>query len=240
MHRIIKAHLESFVTSYGLEQHSESTQFEMFANNAIILSKIGGDFELDDITTGNGDDGVDGVAVLIDEEMIVSDEDAISIFNKDRKNHEVEVVFVQAKRSESFDLGDFLKFKESILRFVNSDNYQVIDEVQQNAHAVFNIAIKNVPKIRGGKPSITARFVTTGIYRVPEALETAKYDFIEQINELGYFSNIDVEFLGRDELTSLWVNTYSGVSAELPMFSNAALPPINGIDEAYLVVVKAK
>lgn len=240
MHRITKAHLESFVASYGLEQHGESTQFEMFVNNAVISSKIGGDFDLDDVTTGESDDGVDGIAVLIDEELLISDEDATSIFKKDRKNHEVEVIFVQAKRSESFDLGDFLKFKESILRFVSSDNYQISDEVQLNAHAVFDIAIRNVPKIRGGKPSLTARFVTTGIYRAPEAFETAKADFIRQLEELGFFSNIDIEFLGRDELTALWVSTYSGVSAELPMFSNAALPPINGIDEAYLVVVKAK
>lgn len=146
MHRITKAHLESFVASYGLEQHGESTQFEMFVNNAVISSKIGNDFDLDDVTTGESDDGVDGIAVLIDEELLISDEDATSIFKKDRKNHEVEVIFVQAKRSESFDLGDFLKFKESILRFVSSDNYQISDEVQLNAHAVFDIAIRNVPK----------------------------------------------------------------------------------------------
>ncbi len=240
MHRIIKAHLESFVESYGLEQHGESTQFEMFVNRAVLASKICGDFDLDDVTTGKGDDGSDGIAVLIDEELFISDEDAISIFSKDRKNHDVEIVFVQAKRSESFDLGDFLKFKESILRFVNSDQYQVEDDVQNNAHSVFDISIKNVPKIRDGKPSLTARFVTTGIYRNPDALEKSKSDFANQLEELGYFSNIDIEFVGRDELTSLWVSTYSGVSAELPMFSNAPLPSINGINEAYLVIIKAR
>ena len=107
MHRITKAHLESFVKSCGLEQHGESTQFEMFVNNAVLSSKIGGDFDLDDVTTGEGDDGIDGIAVLIDEELFISDEDATSTFEKDRKNHDVEVIFIQAKRSESFDLGDF-------------------------------------------------------------------------------------------------------------------------------------
>jgi hypothetical protein len=240
MHRIIKAHLESFVNSNGLEKHGEDTQFEMFVNHAVLASKICGDFDLDDITTGEGDDGTDGIAVLIDEELYISDEDATSIFNKERKNHDVEVVFIQAKRSESFDLGDFLKFKESVLRFVNSESYQVADDVQNNAHSIFDICIRNVPKIREGKPYLTARFVTTGIYRCPDALNNAKNDFINQIEELGYFSNIDVEFIGRDELTALWVSSYSGVSAELAMFSNAPLPPINGIDEAYLVIVKAK
>lgn len=240
MHRITKAHLNSFVESHGLEQHDQSTQFEMFVNNAVIASKTGSEYELEYITTGEGDSGTDGIAVLIDEEVIISDEDATTIFSKDRKNFDVEVLFIQAKRGESFDLGDFLKFKESVLRFVNSDNYDVCDDNLQNAHSVFDVAIKNVPKIRGGKPILTARFVTTGIYRKPDALEKAKVDFINQLEELGYFRNIDVEYLGRDELTSLWVNTYSAVTAELPMFSNAPLPSINGIDEAYLVVVKAK
>ncbi len=240
MHRITKAHLESFVESYGLAQHRESTQFEMFVNRSVLASKICGDFDLDDVTTGEGDDGTDGIAVLINEELFISDDDATSIFSKDQKNHDVEVVFVQAKRSESFDLGDFLKFKKSILRFVNSDNYQVNDDIQNNAHSVFDICIKNVPKIRDGKPFLAARFVTTGIYRNPDALKKATADFIDQLDELGYFSDIDIGFIGRDELTALWVSTYSGVSAELPMFSNAPLPPINGIDEAYLVIIKAR
>ncbi len=240
MHRITKAHLDSFVTSHGLEQHSESVQFEMFANNAILASKLGNNIELDDVTTGEGDDGTDGVAVIINEELIVSDEDAETIFKTDRKNNDVELVFVQAKRSESFDLGDFLKFKESALRFINADKYDVSDDVQKNARAVFDIAIKNVPKIRDGKPNYTARFIATGIYRCPAALESAKNEFINQLHELGFFKDIDIEFIGRDDLTSLWVSTYSSISAELPMFSNAPLPRIHGIEEAYLAVVKAK
>ncbi|VAW95625.1 FIG01049142: hypothetical protein [hydrothermal vent metagenome] len=240
MHRITKAHLKSFVKSYGLEQHGECTQFEMFVNNAVITSKVGGDFDLDNVTTSEGDDGTDGVAVLIDEELIVSDEDAVSTFKKDRKTHDVEVIFTQAKRGESFDLGDFLKFKESVLRFVNSEHYDINDDVQRNARKVFDVVIKNVPKVRDGKPVLMARFVTTGVYKKPEALENAKEDFVRQLEELGYFSNIDIMFIGRDELTALWVKTYTGVAAEIPMFSNAPLPTIDGIDEAYLVIVKAK
>jgi len=240
MHRITKAHLESFVDSYALQQHTESIQFEMFVNKAILASRLGNAFDLEDVTTGDGDDGVDGVALIVDEELTLSGEDASSIFKSDRKNHEVELVFVQAKRSESFDLGDFLKFKESILRFITSEDYDVNDDVQRNAREVFDVAIGNVPKIRGGKPSLTARFVTTGIYRSPDAIETAKVDFLSQLAELGYFNEIDVGFMGRDELTAQWVSSYSTYSAELPMFSNAPLPPIHNIDEAYLAVVSGK
>ena len=64
-------------------------------------------------------------------------------------------------------------------------------------------------------------------------------DFIVQLEELGLFADIDVSFIGRDELTNLWVGTYSGINGSLELFSNAALPTIAGIDEAYLAVVRA-
>ena len=240
MHRIIKAHLDSFVQSHGLEAESESSQFEKFSNYSAISARLGTRFDLDDVTTGEGDDGTDGVAIIINEEIILSKQDADSVFSADKRNHDVEALFVQAKRSESFDLGDFLKFKESILRFINSDHYTANDEVQISAREVFDIAMENVPKIRHGKPSFIALFITTGVYRRPEAIESAKDELLRQLEELGLFSSIDIKFIGRDELTSLWVSTYSGTSAKLEMFSNAPLPAISGINEAYLAIVKAK
>jgi AIPR protein len=240
MHRIIKSHLESFVKSNGLEQLNESVQFEMFVNYSILSAKMIGAIEIDSITTGEGDDGTDGIAVLINEELVISDEDALTVFKSDRKNQDVEIVFIQSKRSESYDLGDFLKFKESINKFLTTEQYDANDDIQKNARDVFDVIINNVTKVRNGKPSFTARYVTTGLYQKPEAIEAAKNEYIKQLKELGYFSDIDFQFLGRDEITKLWVNTYSGVTSKLPMFSNAPLPSINGIEEAYLAVVKAK
>ncbi|HIH4161098.1 TPA: AIPR family protein, partial [Serratia marcescens] len=66
MHRIVKAHLESFVKSFGIENLEEDIQFELFCNKAILASRISMDFEIDDVTSGSGDDGMDGVAIIID------------------------------------------------------------------------------------------------------------------------------------------------------------------------------
>ncbi len=239
MHRIIQAHLASFATSFGLQADDEATQFEKFAAHCVVSNQYASGFDLDDVVTSAGDDGIDGVAVVIDEVVVASPDDATAVFRTTRRNHDVDVVFIQAKRSESFDLGEFLKFKEGILRFVNQAPYVAHDEVLVEARSVFDIVVKEVPKLRNGRPTLTARFVTTGQYQRPDALETALRDFIAQLNELGLFHSIDVRFVDRDELTRLWVGTYSGVEASLPLFSSAALPEISGIDEAYLAVVKA-
>lgn len=240
MHRIVKAHLDSFVKSFGLEADEEEKQFEKFATYCVISNRFSAAFDLDDVVTGSGDDGIDGIAVVIDETVNTSNEDAQTIFSAPRRNHDVDILFVQAKRSEGFDLGDFLKFKEGILRFATQTPYMATDDVLKDARCIFDVVLNEVPKVRQGKPSLTARFITTGLYQKPEALETAIKDFRNQLVELGLFYGTDIRFVDRDELTRLWVGTYSGINASLQTFSTAALPNIAGIDEAYLAVVRAK
>ena len=239
MHRIVKAHLESFVSSFSLEADDEAKQFEKFAAYSVISSRFSGSFDLDDVVTGDGDEGIDGVAIVIDEGITASIEDAESVFVSPRRNHDVDMVFIQAKRSEGFDLGDFLKFKEGVLRFATANPYAATDEVLVESRGMFDVVLEQVPKLRNGRPSLIARFVATGIYQKPDALEVALTDFHRQAAALGIFHEVDIKFVDRDELTRLWVGTYSGVNASLPTFSTAALPNIAGIDEAYLAVVRA-
>lgn len=239
MHKIIKSHLDSYVKSCGLEQLTESERFEMFCNYAITFNRVGSNFDAAEITTGPDEDGIDGVAIIINEEICLSQEDAETVFSSEKKNNDVELVFVQAKTSESFDLGDLLKFKEGALRFLRSDVYNSPDEILATANETYNYCLKNVPKIRGGKPRLTARYVATGRYERPDAIENALKRFRADVDDLGYFSSIDIEIIGRDDLTTLWVRTYSGTTAALPVFSSAPLPTIAGVDEAYLVVAKA-
>lgn len=239
MHRIVKAHLDSFVSSFSLEADDEAKQFEKFATYSVISNRFSGTFDLDDVVTGDGDEGVDGVAIVIDEAVITSVEDAQAVFASPRRNHDVDILFIQAKRSEGFDLGDFLKFKEGVLRFATANPFVAADEVLAESRGMFDVVLDQVPKLRNGRPSLIARFVTTGIYQQPEALQTALRDFHRQAAALGIFHEIDIKFVDRDELTRLWVGTYSGVNASLPTFSTAALPNIAGIDEAYLAVVRA-
>ena len=181
MHRIVASHLKSFITENGIEGDSEAVQFEKFANYSVLAAKIPPGFELEEVTTGEDDDGTDGIALIINEEHIVSDADAEIVFSHDRRNNEVEIVFIQAKRSEGFDLGDFLKFKESILRFLTQEPYIAESDLQQDARKAFDIAISNVPKVRNGKPNLTAVYVTTGVYENPQHLETARIDMVAQI-----------------------------------------------------------
>ncbi len=240
MHRIVKSHLDSFIKEHGFLHDDEPTQFEKFCNYCFLHQRISSKLDLDDVTTLTDDDGIDGVALVVNEDLVQSKEDADVIFGKDRRNNDVDICFVQAKRSDSFDLGDFLKFKDSILRFLSQTPYLVTSSLQRDVRAAFDVAIDNAPKIRGGKPSLFAYFVTSGVYTSQSAFEVAKREMLSQIESMGLFSKIDVKIFGRDELVKAWVDSYSGVEATLLMHSHAGLPQLSGIAESYLAVVKAK
>jgi hypothetical protein len=240
MHRIVKSHLDSFIKEHGFLNDDEATQFEKFCNYCFLHQRISSKLDLDDVTTLNDDDGMDGVALVVNEDLVQSKEDADVIFGKDRRNNDVDICFVQAKRSDSFDLGDFLKFKDSILRFLSQSPYVVASSLQNDVRGAFDVAIDNAPKIRGGKPSLFAHFVTTGVYTSQSAFEVAKKDMLSQIESMGLFSKIDIKIFGRDEIVKAWVDSYSGVEATLLMHSHAGLPQLSGIAESYLAVVKAK
>ena len=145
MHRILKSHLENFVSSFELSDLGEAKQFEQFVNYCVIAPRTAENFDIGDVTTGEGDSGIDGVAIVVDEEVVLSASDAELVFSTEKKNHDVDLIFCQAKTSEGFDLGDFLKFQQGVLAFVNSDSFTPPDEVEAEAHETVNVFLNNVP-----------------------------------------------------------------------------------------------
>jgi len=240
VHRIVNSHLKSFVADFGYENDDEATQFEKFCNYCFLQPKVAGKLDIDDVTTGEGEDGIDGLALLINEGAVQNKEAAVAAFGPEKRNNDVEIAFVQAKRSEHFELGDFLKFKDSVLRFLTQTPFTATSDLQRDVREAFDVALDNAPKMRGGKPSLSAVYVCTGSYAAPAALETAKRDMLLQIQSLGYFASIEIRLVGREPLITAWVESYSGTEATLLMHSHAGLPQLAGIAESYLAVVKAK
>ena len=238
MHRVIKAYLDNFSSQFSLSEESESSQFEKFVTHVVLSSKCNIQYNFDEIVTSSDDDGIDAIAIIVDEEIITLKEDIIEIFSTSKRNHDVSIVFIQSKTSENFDLGEFLKFKEGILKFF-SDEYIPSDSVINNAQEIFNVSLKNVTKIREGLPSFVCRFVTTGLYKKPDAFEEARLNFEKELQELTLFSKIDIEFIDRDKLSKLWISTYTSTEACLQTYSTATFPAISSINEAYLAVVTA-
>lgn len=80
MNRILKNHLKKFVTENGLDFLNESDQFERFVNYSVLANAVVSTIDLDEITTDSGEDGIDGIAIIVNEKIIISVEEAVQIF----------------------------------------------------------------------------------------------------------------------------------------------------------------
>ena len=80
MNRILKNHLKKFVTENGLDFLNESDKFERFVNYSVLANAVVSTIDLDEITTDSGEDGIDGIAIIVNEKIIISVEEAVQIF----------------------------------------------------------------------------------------------------------------------------------------------------------------
>ena len=174
MHRIMAGILRDFVASYELAEMSESEQFERLVNHCVITPEVVEGYDLSDVSTGSGDDGIDGCCVLIDEEVVVSKEDCESILGDGRRNHSVKLILTQAKTSESIDLGEVLKFHEAVARFCHDFENTPEDAIEKNTKEVYVAAVDKAGGIRDGKPELIIRYAYTGRYLTPKELDRAK------------------------------------------------------------------
>lgn len=240
MDRIIKSHLKQFSHEHAIESESEDVRFEKFVNFAVLQSLLAKRLDLDLVTTGADDDGIDGVAVIINEELVVGKRDVKAALNNQRKNNDVQIVFIQSKTSESIDLGDYLKFKEAILRLISEEDYSPQSSIQLEAREALDVVIENVAKIRNGRPNIRAVYATAGNNEPQTPHCKAQKKLESEIEGTKCFDQILVEFVNADYLISEWVSSYSSVEIDLEMHSHAGLPQIEGIEESYLAVIRAK
>lgn len=85
MDRIINSHLNQFSQEHAVESETEDVRFEKFVNFAVLQSQIAKRLDLELVTTGDGEDGIDGVAVIINEELVIGKEEARAALNNQRK-----------------------------------------------------------------------------------------------------------------------------------------------------------
>lgn len=242
MHRIIKAYLNQFVSDNSLEDLDEAEQFERFVVHCLIAQSFSDQYDLESVVTSSDDLGVDGVTVMIDDELITTAEDAKAAFERVRRRRSVRVeyTFIQAKRSEGFDLGDMLKLGAGVQTILTGAS-RVSDDVLSEFAEIHELVVENIAHVEHGRPSCTLYFATTGAWLETNGLrERAIAPTVQQLTGLSLFSNVRYEAIDRESLISYWVKTREPVQATFAVKGAVSLPPIPGVTEAYIALAPAR
>lgn len=115
MDRVTKGFLEEFSSSFELSIKDEATLFETFSNYCALSSEFGdADTCVQNMSTGNSAQGIDGIAIIVNGSMVENPDDIKSLISQN-KRLDVKFIFVQAKTENKFDnaeIGNFLTFTE--------------------------------------------------------------------------------------------------------------------------------
>ncbi len=98
MHIILKNHVTELASDFSYSGRDESKLFEIFCNYCVVSRHFLGRFDPREVTTEEDDAAIDGIAIVIDGDLILTVEDAEEIFKTHKTNLLVDVVFVQTKK----------------------------------------------------------------------------------------------------------------------------------------------
>lgn len=138
--RIVLGILSEFKNDFKFGDESESKVFEKIINY-LVFSKIDPDafsdsciFDLVDMDK-NSTFGIDAFAVFINDNLI-TDKESILEYQK-TKRMDIKFVFIQTKRSTSFDSGEFLKFTTAVGNFLsNNPSIDLSDELKESKEII--------------------------------------------------------------------------------------------------------
>lgn len=212
----------------------DTLRFERFATYSLLANDYYDSFEPEDVGTGNCV-GVDAVAIAISDVLVYTEEEAkrLTVGQFDACFN-----FIQAKTSSSLDLGDYLKFLQTVYVFFAGSEGEQPEELK-TAFRVKSHIYNKAAKFRL-QPRLNLSYVYTGEGKnVNETCRTQIDALVNSIKSLPYlFSEVSSALIGAVELANRYKESLNRTTKHLMFQRHVALPKLTSATAAYLGVAK--
>lgn len=234
MDRIVQSYMESFLTSQQIEEKDQSKQFEMFASYCAVEQHYTDTYSLTDIITAKGDDcGIDAIAIIINGNMITSEDEVDDLIELNKKLSEISFVFIQAKTSSSFDYGELGTFGAGVKDFFSDHPQMVRNTLIEEKSKLVEYIFSKATYIKK-KPICILYYITTGKWvddkNCVGRIEIAKDDLMD----MNIFEEVRYISVGADLLQKLYRNTIDVIETEIDFANKILLPDIENVTQSYL------
>lgn len=225
--------LNEFSTKNSLID-KDTLRFEKFASYSLLANDYYDSFEQDQVGTGNCV-GVDAVAIAVSEVLVYTEEAARSLTGG---QFDACFNFIQAKTSSNLDLGDYLKFLQTVSVFFSGSEDVQPDELK-DAYRIKTHIYSKASKFRT-LPVLNLSYVYTGEGKsVNSTIQTQINAQVESIRKMLYmFSEVNNNLIGATELANLYKETLNRTTKHLMFQRHVALPKLSSATAAYLGVAK--
>ncbi|WP_241618879.1 AIPR family protein [Rosenbergiella epipactidis] len=237
MDAITKSLLSSFSHIHEIDKEKESVRFENFCSYSIVTNVIRSSFELESVHTGDGGDcGIDGCAIIVNGKLVF-DIDEIESLRDANKYLDVDIIFIQAKTSSSFDSGFIGKFLRGVKGFISGKSKAVKNEKIKHMANLWSFIIENSHYMKNRNPSCSLYYVCTGLWCDDINLQATIDDGVDEIRKLNLLKDISFLPYGASEIVESYRKTQNKLENTVNMVQKVTLPEITGVGQAYLGIL---
>lgn len=239
MDRITQSMIDSFKNNQSLNIDDASELFEYFVNYCVVNNIYGSnDFDLEEITTGKATQGIDGIAIIVNQKFVntIEDIDTLIEYNK---SISVKFVLIQAKTSSSFDnteIGNLLTYSKLFF----SDDTSIFHTPEMQHF----IELKEYIFSKGDKlkknPELFLFYVTLGTWTEDENLQATISVGKESLRGTNLFSNISFEPCGSEKIQDLYRKTKEKLKSIFKFEKRITMYSINDDEVGYSGVLPFK
>lgn len=239
MDRITQSMLDAFQNDFSLSFNDSALLFEYFSNYCVVNNIYGtNDFDLDDITTGRSTQGIDGIAIIINQKIISSTED-IDLLISLNQTISVKFVLIQTKTSASFDNTEISNFF-TFARIYFGDDTSIFNTPEMQKF----IELKDYIFSKGNKlkknPEVLLYYVTLGSWCNDSNLNASVSVGKENLKSTNLFSDIKFIPCGSVEIQSLYRKTKAKLAATFRFEKRITMYSINDEEVGYCGVLPFK
>lgn len=214
---------------------NDTYKFEQFVNYCLLANDYYDSYNSEQVGT-NECVGVDTATVSINGALTYSEEEAKIATNV---QFDCRFIFIQTKTSSKLDLGDYLKFLNTILLFFTGELSQQPKELEELFKIKKHIYEK-ASRFRDYSPSLDINYIYTGIGKIEDSnFEYQVNNVFHKIRDIPYyFSNSSNNLIGATALADRYKETLNRTTKSLFFHRHIVLPRLSSAKEAYLGVVK--
>lgn len=240
MHIILKNNVDELARDFEYQELGQPKQFERFCNYCVVSKNFFGRFSPSVVTTEEDDASLDGLAIIVDGDLITTVDDANETFKTHKTNLPVDVIFSQVKSGEQFRKEEIANFKMGLEDFLSLDPKLPNGKFNTEAIEILKVVLQNLKKVRNRRPNCHVYYCTSGVYSGEKEIQ-ASFEIIERyLGETEFFSAVSVTPLGRSELIRLYSELSEKNEAKLQLIDYFGMPAMPGIPQSYVAIVNAR
>jgi len=240
MHIILKSHVEEVATDFELATAALSKKFEYFCNYCVVSKHYFGRFNPAVVTTDEDDASLDGVAIVVDGDLVTTSDDAKSIFATHKTNLAVDIIFTQVKSGEQFKKEEIANFKLGLEDFLSLSPKLPNGKFNTEAIEIIKVVLNNLKKVKNRRPNCLIYYCTSGVYVGDREIEATLQIIDRYLKETEFFARVQVKPLGRSQLIKLYADLSEKNEAKLALLEYFGMPKMPGIPQAYVAIVRAR